>query len=85
MHCAASRLKSQLERFQVLRAAVPPVLTSLLKPYVDYCDEAFSPGVSALTWASMNLDVCVLPFHSRTKPVLHWAAFQFHCTVHAQL
>ena len=56
-----TRLKSQLERFQALRAAVPAVLSSLLKPYVDYCDEAFSPGVSALTWASMNLDVCVPP------------------------
>ena len=53
------RLKALLERFENVQVAVPAVLVPLMKPFMTYCDDAFKPGVTALTWASTNLESCM--------------------------
>lgn len=39
---------------------VPPIVSSLLRPHLDAMGRKLSPGMSTLTWTSMNIDAFML-------------------------
>lgn len=49
-----------LTEFQRIVQSIPVVLLPLMKPYKQRVEEALKPGITTLTWTSLNVDTCKL-------------------------
>uniref|UniRef100_A0A8W4F932 Dynein axonemal heavy chain 5 n=1 Tax=Sus scrofa TaxID=9823 RepID=A0A8W4F932_PIG len=41
----------------VLKSKMPPIIEQLMVPHLSKVEEALQPGLAALTWASLNIDI----------------------------
>lgn len=70
---ASERLEFALEEFSRVSAKVYPLLKPLLQPFVEAVDNCLHPGLSFLTWQSMNIDNFLLYLHKMIKTVRHYS------------
>ncbi|KAI8792083.1 dynein heavy chain 5, axonemal [Biomphalaria glabrata] len=52
-------LTEMLVEYQRVLQAIPQVLLSLIKPFQKRVDEAIKPGITTLTWTSLNVDTYI--------------------------
>lgn len=46
-----------LAEYQRVKSKMPPIIQQLMVPHMAKVDEALQPGLAALTWASLNIEV----------------------------
>ena len=56
--CSLSEMLLDYERIE---NSIPPVISPLMKPYIDRVEEALKPGLVSLSWSSLNVEECKLP------------------------
>ena len=49
-----------LGEYRRILGSIPAVLMPLMRPFSERVDEALKPGISSLTWMSLNVDTCEL-------------------------
>lgn len=47
-----------LREYKAILAGISPVLVPLMKPYKDKVEQELLPGVTSLTWTSLNVNEC---------------------------
>ena len=56
MYCYS--LTEMLREYKSILDNISPVLVPLMKPYKDKVEQELLPGVSSLTWTSLNVSEC---------------------------
>ncbi|XP_049624319.1 dynein axonemal heavy chain 5 [Suncus etruscus] len=51
-----SDMKMMLAEYQRVKSKMPPIIEQLMVPHFAKVDEALQPGLTALTWTSLNID-----------------------------
>ncbi|XP_066267666.1 dynein axonemal heavy chain 5-like [Branchiostoma lanceolatum] len=52
-------LKEVLREFEGIVARIPNVLLPLMRPFINQVEEAVQPGLTMLTWTSVNIDTYI--------------------------
>lgn len=52
------RLKQLLDDFDAAVKRIPSVLQPLMNPFIHQVEAALSPGLTILSWTSLNIDNC---------------------------
>uniref|UniRef100_A0A8D1J055 AAA+ ATPase domain-containing protein n=1 Tax=Sus scrofa TaxID=9823 RepID=A0A8D1J055_PIG len=52
-----SDMKMMLAEYQRVKSKMPPIIEQLMVPHLSKVEEALQPGLAALTWASLNIDI----------------------------
>ncbi|XP_078614026.1 dynein axonemal heavy chain 5-like isoform X9 [Branchiostoma floridae x Branchiostoma japonicum] len=52
-------LKEVLHEFEGIVARIPNVLLPLMRPFINHVEEAVQPGLTMLTWTSVNIDTYI--------------------------
>ncbi|EPY86356.1 dynein heavy chain 5, axonemal [Camelus ferus] len=52
-----SNVKMMLAEYQRVKSKMPPIMELLMVPHLAKVDEALQPGVAALTWTSLNIEM----------------------------
>ncbi|XP_076466904.1 dynein axonemal heavy chain 5-like [Babylonia areolata] len=52
-------LQEMLSNYNRIKQSIPSVLMPLMKPFIGLVEEALQPGVSSLTWTSLNANTYV--------------------------
>ncbi|XP_057352291.1 dynein axonemal heavy chain 5 isoform X2 [Manis pentadactyla] len=52
-----SNMKMMLSEYQRVKSKMPPIIQQLMVPHLAKVDDALQPGLAALTWASLNIEV----------------------------
>ena len=55
---ALFRLREILERYKSIQQRIPKDLVVLMKPNKEVVDAAIRPGLTSITWSSVNIDEC---------------------------
>uniref|UniRef100_A0A8D0U4X3 AAA+ ATPase domain-containing protein n=1 Tax=Sus scrofa TaxID=9823 RepID=A0A8D0U4X3_PIG len=50
-------LQMMLAEYQRVKSKMPPIIEQLMVPHLSKVEEALQPGLAALTWASLNIDI----------------------------
>lgn len=53
-----SRLLELLQDYSSAVDGIPPLLLPLMQPFISRVEAALSPGLTTLSWASLNTDGC---------------------------
>ena len=56
------RLQEMLLTYSRIRQSIPQVLMPLMQPFMKRVDDALKPGVTTLTWTSLNASSCKIVF-----------------------
>lgn len=51
-------LQEILSEYKCIVGSIAHALLPLMKPFQDRVEEALSPGMTSLTWTSLNVDAC---------------------------
>ncbi|BFZ10052.1 hypothetical protein BsWGS_13093 [Bradybaena similaris] len=62
-----SQLELVLKDFRKVCKSIPRPLLKMFSPHIDHVHQQFQPGLSTLTWSSMNIDVFLHQIHSATE------------------
>lgn len=52
------RLQEMLRKFKTTVSNIPNVLKSPMKPFITSVKTALYPGLTILSWTSLNIDYC---------------------------
>ncbi|XP_043743727.1 dynein axonemal heavy chain 5 [Cervus elaphus] len=52
-----SNMKMMLAEYQRVKSKMPPIIEQLMVPHLAKVDEALQPGLAALTWTSLNIEM----------------------------
>ncbi|XP_059863189.1 dynein axonemal heavy chain 5 [Delphinus delphis] len=52
-----SNMKMMLAEYQRVKSKMPPIIEQLMVPHLAKVDEALQPGLAALTWTSLNIQM----------------------------
>lgn len=52
------RLQEMLLTYARIKQSIPQVLIPLMRPFMNRVEEALKPGVTSLTWTSLNARGC---------------------------
>uniref|UniRef100_H3AFE6 Dynein axonemal heavy chain 5 n=1 Tax=Latimeria chalumnae TaxID=7897 RepID=H3AFE6_LATCH len=63
------RLKSFLEDYQKVVNGIPIVLQPLMKPFIGRIEDALSPGLTMLSWTSLNIEKFIENVYSSLREV----------------
>lgn len=58
INITALRLQEMLSNFDAVVKRIPSVLQSPMKPFIKYVETALYPGLTILSWTSLNIDHC---------------------------
>ena len=50
-------LQMMLAEYQRMKSKMPPIIEQLMVPHLAKVDEALQPGLTALTWTSLNIEM----------------------------
>lgn len=56
-HFTSISLQMMLAEYQRVKSKMPPIIEQLMVPHLSKVEEALQPGLAALTWASLNIDI----------------------------
>lgn len=56
-HLTSISLQMMLAEYQRVKSKVPPTVEPLMAPHLAKVDEALRPGLAALTWTSLNIEM----------------------------
>lgn len=56
-HFASISSQMMLAEYQRVKSKMPPTIEQLMVPHLAKVDEALQPGLAALTWTSLNIEV----------------------------
>jgi len=69
-----NELSFALKEYERVLAMVPPVCRPILRPHLADLDRKLEPGMSLLTWQSMNIDAYLLRVHAgivKLEEIIH--------------
>uniref|UniRef100_A0A8C7LTV9 Dynein, axonemal, heavy chain 5 n=1 Tax=Oncorhynchus kisutch TaxID=8019 RepID=A0A8C7LTV9_ONCKI len=52
------RLQEMLQDFEAVLSRIPPILLPLMQPFIRHVENSLSPGLTTLSWTSLNTDRC---------------------------
>ncbi|XP_006736116.1 LOW QUALITY PROTEIN: dynein heavy chain 5, axonemal-like [Leptonychotes weddellii] len=52
-----SNMKMMLAEYQRVKSKMPPTIETLMAPHLAKVDEALQPGLAALSWTSLNIEI----------------------------
>ncbi|KAG8470448.1 hypothetical protein KFE25_008869 [Diacronema lutheri] len=59
-----SKLSHALGEYEATVARISPVLVSIFRPHLEQMEAAIAPGLTLLTWSSMNIDMYLASVHA---------------------
>ena len=51
-------LHEMLQEYKAILDSISPVVMPLMKPYKAKVEDELNPGMTSLTWMSLNVDTC---------------------------
>ena len=51
-------LTEMLDEYERIKQEVPATIAPMMKPFIHRVDDALAPGLSKLSWASLNVREC---------------------------
>ncbi|KAM9416983.1 dynein axonemal heavy chain 5 isoform 1-T1 [Salvelinus alpinus] len=51
-----NRLQEMLQDFEAVLSRIPPILLPLMQPFIRHVENSLSPGLTTLSWTSLNTD-----------------------------
>lgn len=54
-----SSVQELLRNYQKVVNSIPSIMQPLLKPFINQVDDVLIPGLTMLSWTSLNIDKCM--------------------------
>nr|XP_033786541.1 dynein heavy chain 5, axonemal-like [Geotrypetes seraphini] len=62
-------LQDMLHDYQIFESSIPAMLKPLIKPFIGQIEEAFTPGLTQLSWTSLNTEKFIEDVYSSLREV----------------